>query len=356
MEQRIATLRDGLHGVGCEAYVSFVPPENEYLTGFRGTTSATILTQDEALFFCDFRYTEQAQKQVKGFAIQEMDGTLEEKVGTWLQDHGIESAGFDSTATTVHQQHMVQSAFTGILMPLPDLVRGMRMVKSPKEIEKLRQASALAESVLASMLPEIKEGIREEALAARFAYELRMGGAQGESFDMIALFGARSSLPHGMPSARRLQKSDIVLLDFGCVLNSYCSDLTRTYAYGTLPGAWFEEIYEVTLRAQYASLDAIRPGVVCHKVDAVARDIITEAGYGTYFGHGLGHGVGIEVHEAPRLNKRSSVTLEPGMVVTVEPGIYLPEQGGVRIEDLVVVTETGCERLTTSPKALRILE
>jgi len=355
MASRIERLRAGLEHTDCDGYFTLARAESEYLTGFRGTTSVVLVTQKEAHFLCDFRYTEQAELQVRDLEIHEVDGAMETRAGEWLGRLGVTNAGFDSTVLTVHQHHHIGTAFEGTLTPLPDLVRGMRMVKEVEEVAKLRAASALAESVLTDLLPGFTAGVTEEEMAARFAYELRKRGAQGESFDMIALFGARSSLPHGMPGPKALESGDIVLLDFGCVLESYCSDLTRTFAYGTLPGAWFQEIYEVTQRAQEAALEAIRPGAACRDVDGVARGIISEAGYGQYFGHGLGHGVGLEVHEAPRLNKLSSAVLEPGMIVTVEPGIYLPEKGGVRIEDLVVVTEDGCERLTTTPKDLRIL-
>jgi len=170
------------------------------------------------------------------------------------------------------------------------------------------------------------------------------------------LFGSHSSLVHGEPGDRALGRGDIVLVDLGCRLRGYCSDLTRTCVYGTIPGEWFEEVYEVVLTAQQAALDVIRPGVSCGAVDAIARDLIRDAGYGERFGHGLGHGVGIEVHEEPRLHKTSHTILEEGMVVTVEPGVYLPELGGVRIEDLVVVTEGGCACLSGAPKELKVFD
>jgi len=186
-------------------------------------------------------------------------------------------------------------------------------------------------------------------------YEFKRRGAQGASFDTIALFGQKSSLPHGRPTDKPLERGDVVLIDFGCRKNGYCSDLTRTYVYGTIPGAWFEEVYDLTLTAQKLALEAVRPGMSCRELDAVARDLITEAGHGKHFGHGLGHGVGLEIHEAPRLNPESATVLEAGMVITIEPGVYLPGKGGIRIEDLVLVTKDGGELLSGSPKELRIL-
>ena len=184
---------------------------------------------------------------------------------------------------------------------------------------------------------------------------MKKRGATGPSFDTIVLFGANSSLPHGVPGDALLKQGDIVLIDMGARLNGYCSDLTRTYVFGSIPGEWFEEIYALNLHAQRSALKAVRPGVTGREVEAVAREIMREGGLGDRFGHGLGHGVGIEVHEEPRLNTRSDSVLKAGMVVTVEPGIYLPGQGGVRIEDLVLVTESGCEVLTKLPKDLQVI-
>jgi Xaa-Pro aminopeptidase len=355
MHHRIESLRSALREAGHDAYFSLSPPANAYLAGFFGTTSAVIVTGSEAHFLCDFRYREQAAEQVHGLEVHEVTGALETRVGERLQALGVQRPAFDAAATTVYQAETVQAAFGGALQPEPTLLAGLRQIKDATEIAKLRAASALKEGVLADLLPELKEGITEAAFAARLEFEMKCRGASGPSFSPIVLFGSRSSLPHGTPGQKPLEPGDIVLIDFGCIRDGYCSDLTRTYAFGTIPGAWFEEIYSVTLTAQLAALEAVRPGAACRDVDAVARDIIRDAGFGEHFGHGLGHGVGLEIHEAPRLNQQSNAVLQPGMAVTVEPGIYLPGRGGVRIEDLVVVTETGYERLTLSPKTLKVV-
>ncbi|MCC6143945.1 MAG: aminopeptidase P family protein [Candidatus Hydrogenedentes bacterium] len=356
MTHRVDALRAILAESGSDAFFSLSPPTNFYLAGFSGTTSAVIITAKEAVLLCDFRYTEQAGTQVQGYAIEEVTGTLEVRVGECLNRLGVRKAAFEAAAHTVHQQQVVANAFSGALLPQLDLVRRLRCVKDEAEIEAIREASQLAEGVLAEVVPQIRAGMMEREIAAEIEYGFKRHGAQGPSFDTIALFGARSSLPHGMPGDRRLRPGDIVLLDFGCRRNGYCSDLTRTYAFGTIPGAWFEEIYDLTLTAQRIALEAIRPGMVCREVDAIARNLIADAGYGERFGHGLGHGVGIEIHESPRLNKESEAVLEPGMIVTVEPGIYLPGKGGVRIEDLVVVTKDGSESLSRTPKELKVLQ
>lgn len=355
MQPRINALRGRLADSGCEAFVSFAPATNQWLSGFRGSTSAIIVTQSDAIFLNDFRYTEQAAVQVTGFTLQEVPGNIQIRAGEKLAALGAASVAFEPGYMTVAELDYVKSAYSGELKAVPDMVSPLRMVKSKEEIDTIRAAGQLAEGVLADLIEDLKPGITERELAAEFEYEFKARGASGASFDTIVLFGARGSLPHGQPGDKPLEYGDIVLLDFGCRLDGYCSDLTRTFAFGTIPAAWFEEIYHLTLTAQRRALEAVGPGKPCREVDAVARDIIAQGGHGKHFGHGLGHGVGIEIHESPRLNPESMAVLAPGMVVTVEPGIYIPGQGGVRIEDLVVVTEGGCENLSKAPKELRIL-
>jgi Xaa-Pro aminopeptidase len=355
MTDRITALRSRLEAAGCDAFLSLAPPSNQYLAGFTGTTSVIIITQKEAQFLCDFRYTEQAALEVSGYAIEEMKGSLQTRAAERLAALGVATVAFEPGYMTVSERDAVAAAYSGALKPVSDIVSALRIRKSPGEIAKIRAAGELAEGVLADLVATVEPGTSERELAARFEFEFKSRGARGASFDTIALFGARSSLPHGQPGDTALETGDIVLLDFGCRLDGYCSDLTRTYAFGRIPAAWFEEVYDLTLTAQRMALEAIRPGMLCKDLDAVARSIIADAGHGAHFGHGLGHGVGIEIHEAPRLNPESQTVLEPGMIVTIEPGIYLPERGGVRIEDLVVVTQDGCENLSATPKELRIL-
>lgn len=359
MREPIERLRERLAHSESEAFVSVSPPSNQYLsgllTGFLEISSGIVVSASEAHFMCDFRYTEQAQDQVSGFEISQIKGDLLARCGERLSDMNIATAAYDPTGFTVDEMDRLTAKYDGTLIPDKDLIRSLRCRKSAEEVAAIRHASLLAEGVMTDIVPTLKPGITERELASQFEYEFKRRGATGVSFDTIALFGPRSSLPHGEPGTKALTRGDVVLLDFGCRREGYCSDLTRTYAFGTMPGAWFEEIYELTLTAQVNALEAVRPGACCRDVDAVARNIITEGGYGDYFGHGLGHGVGIEIHEPPRLNTECEITLREGMVVTVEPGIYLPGRGGVRIEDLVVVTADGCDVLTQSPKELKVL-
>ena len=355
MLHRLEKMRAAMAEADCEAFVSFNAPANEYLTGFRGSTSAVLITANAARFLSDFRYAEQAESQVEGYEIHVVKGTLETRAGEHLFAMKASKVAFDPQVTTVYQAEKFSEAFNGIVEPAGDLVRALRWIKDDEEIARLRDANDLAEEVLHEVLQELRPGMLEWELSAQIEYQFKVRGAQGPSFEPIVLFGARSSLPHGVPGDKALETGDIVLIDMGCIHRSYCSDLTRTYAFGRIPGTWFEEIYEITLEAQRAATEAVCSGALGKEVDAAARDIIAEAGYGEFFGHGLGHGVGLEVHEAPRMNMQSETALAPGMAVTIEPGIYLPGQGGVRIEDLVVVTEYGCDVLTKSAKELKVL-
>jgi len=355
MHKRLSKLRQRLQAAQCDAFFSLSRYTNTFLTGFRGSTSAILVTAGEACFLCDFRYTEQARQQVSGFSVTEVSGELDKRAGEQLKTLGVQTAGFDPAELTVYQRDVVEKAFGGPTIPLNALAAGLRLVKDTEEIAAIRAASELAEGALARILEELRPGITEREGSARLDYEFKCRGAEGPAFETIVLFGPSSSLPHGRPGDKPLEPGDIVLVDCGCIRDGYCSDLTRTFVFGRIPGVWFEEIYQVTLAAQRAALDGVAAGMRGRDVDAIARTIIAEAGYGDHFGHGLGHGVGLEVHEAPRLNMESEVLLEPGMVVTVEPGIYLPGRGGVRIEDLAVVTENGCDALTRSSKELQVL-
>lgn len=354
-EQRVTALRKRMAEWGADCFLSLHPADNLYLTGFSGTTSAVLITADRALMLCDPRYTEQARSEVRAHEVVEVLGGFLKKVGEQLVRLDPASVAFDPANLTVAQAETIEKEFGRSLTRMPDAVGSLRMHKDAGELIAIREASELAEGVLLDVLGGLREGVSEQALAATIEYEFKQRGASGPSFESIVLFGARSSLPHGQPGARTLKPGDIVLIDMGCRKAGYCSDLTRTFVFGRMPGTWFAEIYEIVRTAQQAALEAVRPGIGARDVDAVARTIITDAGYGRQFGHGLGHGVGIEVHERPRLNFESDVILEEGMVVTIEPGIYLPGQGGVRIEDLAMVTAQGCESFTRSEKELKVL-
>lgn len=356
MTDRIESLRAAVQERQCDAFLSFAPPDNQYLSGFTGSTSVIIVTPAQAVFLNDFRYTEQVSNEVQGYETAEVRGNLAHRAGERLCELGVKNVCFEPAAMTVAQLNYVKEKYDGALTPADGVVGKLRQRKDQTELDAIRDASELAEGAMLDIVAELKEGVTESEAAALLEYEFKKRGAAGVSFEPIVLFGAHSSLPHGVPGDRRLQKGDVVLVDCGCRKGGYCSDLTRTFVFGTIAQSWFQEIYDLTHQAQAAALEAVTSGTGCRDVDAVARTIITDGGYGDYFGHGLGHGVGIEVHEGPRLNPESEATLQAGMVITIEPGIYLPGKGGVRIEDLVVVTDSGCDIFTTSSKTLRVLE
>lgn len=353
--RRLDNLRNKLRENDCDAFFSIDPMDNAYLTGFFGSTSAVMVTLESARLLCDFRYAEQASSLDSGVEVVECTGDLDRRLGEQLRDAGPEQAAFDPGTLTLARFEKVQDAFRQPVSPVAGICRTLREIKEPGEIERISGASQLAEAALEEVLKTLKEGMREQEFAALLEYEFRKRGARRASFDTIALFGARSSLPHGVPTDKPLEIGDIVLIDCGCVLDGYCSDLTRTFVFGRIPGNWFLDVYECVRQAQEAAVLSVCAGARTKAVDSVARTPITQAGFGDRFGHGTGHGVGLEVHEDPRLNTQSEAVLEAGMVVTVEPGIYLPGEGGVRIEDLVTVTEEGCIVLTKTSKELRIL-
>ncbi len=353
---RLTHLRDRMQSAGVEAFFSVHPPANQYLTGFCGSTSAVVVTGNRAVFLCDFRYAEQAEDQVAPeFEVTQTAGSLLRRTGECLAECGVANAAYEPDALRVSELNAVAAAVHADLRAMPGLVGGMRQIKTSEEVEAIRKALTLAAGVHDDIVQALVPGVTEREVAARFEYEFKRRGASAAAFDTIVLFGARSSLPHGQATDRALAPGDAVLVDFGCRLGGYCSDLTRTYCFGRIPGAWFERVYEVVLTSQAAALKAAKPGMTCRELDAVARSIIQDAGYGERFGHGLGHGVGIEIHEAPRVNAEGDTVLAPGMVVTLEPGIYLPGQGGIRIEDVIVITDSGCEALSATPKELKIL-
>jgi len=350
--KRLEILQDKLARAGCDGFFSLYPATNQYLTGFRGSTSAVIVTERDQFFFCDARYTEQVRSEVTGFTVEEMSGDLCVRVAERLQFVSCGAAAFEPDQLSVSALRKMEKNFTGLLKECPGLVSDMRCVKNEEEVEIIEQAQRIAESALENVLDDLEEGISERELAAKLEYQMKAQGGDGASFDTIVLFGARSSLPHGKPSDARLHEGDIVLIDFGCRYSGYCSDLTRTFVFDSIPDDWFVGVYQTVSGAQHAALETAKAGLTCRELDAVAREHIRAAGYGEFFGHGLGHGLGIEIHEAPRLNALSETVLEPGMVVTIEPGIYVPGKGGVRIEDVIEVTSDGCRILTHAPKPM----
>ena len=319
-----------------------------YLTGYAGTNGVAVVGEGLRRFLTDFRYTAQAARQVEGFEVEQGRQDLLEDAAR----HVSGRVGFEDHTLTV-RAHERLSGFVGEgteLVAAGRLVERLRAVKDESELAAIRAAAALADEVLRLVPERGLAGRAEREVALEIETEMRLRGAE-PSFPSIVGGGANGALPHHTPGEDRIARDTLVVVDMGAILDGYCSDCTRTFATGSLDDE-AEEVYDLVLRTQVAALDRVRPGEACAGVDAFARERIADAGHGERFGHGLGHGVGLEVHEGPTLSRVGEGELRAGNVVTVEPGVYLPERFGVRIEDLVVVTGDGPEVLSSVPKDL----
>ncbi|WP_299088029.1 Xaa-Pro peptidase family protein [uncultured Metabacillus sp.] len=326
-----------------------------YMTGFTGTSGVAVISLDKAVFITDFRYTEQAAKEVEGYEIVKHTKPIIEEVTAVVKQLGIKRLGFEQDHLTYQAYASYKNALTDTeFLPVSGAVEKLRLIKSSAEIKILKEAAEIADAAYKHILTFVKPGLKEIEVANELEFFMRKNGAESSSFDMIVASGYRSALPHGVASNKEIEKGDFVTLDFGAYYKGYCSDITRTFAIGQ-PSDELKNIYAIVLEAQMRGMNGINPGMSGKEADALTRDYITEQGYGEYFGHSTGHGLGMEVHEGPALSFRSDTILEPGMVVTVEPGIYIAGLGGVRIEDDTVITESGNESLTHSPKDLIIL-
>lgn len=325
-----------------------------YITGFTGTAGVAIVTQEKAVFITDFRYTQQAQKEISGFEIVQHTKPIMEEVGLQLEKMGVKSVGFEKDDMSYAMYEVYRKAVKSELIPVSGLIEKIRLIKTEQEIKIIKAAADIADAAFSHIITYITPGKTELEVSNELEFFMRKQGASSSSFDIIVASGLRSALPHGVATDKIIEKGDFVTLDFGALYNGYVSDLTRTISVGE-PSEQLKEIYQIVLEAQLKSLDEIKAGMTGIQADAVARDHIKSKGYGDAFGHSLGHGIGLEVHEGPGLSFRSETVLEPGMVITIEPGIYVPGVGGVRIEDDTVVTATGNDKLTHSTKKLLIL-
>lgn len=325
-----------------------------YMTNFTGTAGAAIVSEDDAVFITDFRYMEQAADQIKDFRIVQHEKTMIEEVAKQLEEMKVKRAGFEKNDLTFGMYQLYKSKVAAELIPTAGLIEKLRIIKTPEELEILKQAAKIADDAFTHICGFIKAGMTELEVSNELEFFMRKQGAASSSFDTIVASGIRGALPHGVASEKKIQSGELVTLDYGALYNGYISDITRTVAVGE-PSDKMREIYEITLAAQKLAVEGIKPGMTGIQADALARDYIASKGYGDAFGHSTGHGIGLEVHESPSLSFRSETILEPNMTVTAEPGIYLPGIGGVRIEDDLVITEDGCERLTHCTKELQIL-
>ena len=312
-----------------------------YATGFHsmGTDGLALITRSHAYYFTDSRYTEAAERAIPAAVHREVQAGrgYTVLVNEVIREESLQKIGFEDAYMTVQEYERYRKALSCELVAATDLMLQLRMVKSEEELEAMIGAQRIAEKALEDILKEIRPGVSEKEIAARLQYLMLHYGAADMSFDPIVVSGPNGSLPHGVPSEKLIQSGEFVTMDFGCVYHGYCSDMTRTVAVGSVTDE-MQEVYQTVLRAQLAGIEAAKAGVTGKEVDGAARAVITEAGYGKYFGHSFGHGVGVEIHEAPNASPMNEKPLPKGAVISAEPGIYLPGKLGVRIEDVIVLT------------------
>ncbi|MFQ3542807.1 aminopeptidase P family protein [Halobacillus rhizosphaerae] len=322
-----------------------------YMSDFTGSSGVLLITADEAIIITDFRYTEQAAEQAGQFTMVEHKVPMTEEIANQVKKLGINKLGFEKSHVTYSVYEQYKSKIEAELVPVSGLVEKLRLIKTEEELTILKDAAKIADDAFEHILGFIKPGVKEIDVSNELEFFMRKQGATSSSFDIIVASGYRSALPHGVASEKEIQSGELVTLDFGALYKGYCSDITRTVAVGEISDE-LHKIYHTVLEAQLKGMEGLKAGITGVEADALTRDYIKEQGYGQYFGHSTGHGVGLDVHEGPGLSFRSNEVLEPGMVVTVEPGIYVPNVGGCRIEDDAVITDNGNERLSFSKKEL----
>lgn len=324
-----------------------------YITGYRGDTGYAYISKDRKIIFTDFRYIFQAQAEAVGYEVIDIanDGYAKTIVKVVMEGN-LKSLGFEEEEMSYAEYSKLKKELGDVtLIPYHGELASLRMVKTTEELSFIKEAEHIGDIAFSKILDEIKPGVTEIEIAAKLEYIMKTNGAEGISFDPIVASGINSSMPHAVPSRKKIEKGDFLTLDFGCLYNGYCSDMTRTIVVGKASEKQ-KEIYQTVLEAQMAVLNQVKAGMVGRDIDKIARDIIYNAGYEGCFGHGLGHSVGLFIHESPRASLKSEDIVQENMTLTVEPGIYVKDFGGVRIEDLVVLTKDGCINFTNSPKEL----
>lgn len=352
--QQLAKLRKSFIANDIDGLLVTSTKNRRYMTNFTGTAGVALISSNDAVFITDFRYVEQAKKQVQGFKIQQHKGPIMEEVAALAEQLGIKRLGFEQDHMSFGMYQSYKQAFNQELVPISGIIENLRLIKTNAELKILKEAAEIADAAFDHIIKYIKPGRTELEVSNELEFFMRKQGAASSSFDIIVASGYRSALPHGVASEKIIENGELVTLDFGAYYKGYCSDITRTVAVGQ-PSDQLKEIYDVVLNAQLRGMNGIKAGITGKQADAFTRDYITEKGYGEYFGHSTGHGIGLDIHEGPTLSPKTDIILEPDMVVTVEPGVYVAGVGGVRIEDDAVITSDGNYSLTHSPKELVIL-
>lgn len=350
LEKLCASLKDG------EGALITDEINRRYFTDFPSSDGFLFAFKDGAVFATDSRYIEAAQKKIKD--CQVLETGVNARVKDIAEKHGCKRIYIQSEITTVSQLKRYEKSLSDFEIisddTLDNMISELRMVKSDEEKDKIIKAQRIAEKAFQHILSFIKPGVSEKDISLELDFFMLRNGAEALSFETIAVSGKNSSMPHGVPGEKKIEKGDFITMDFGAVVEGCHSDMTRTVAVGSVSEKQ-RSIYNIVLKAKNACLAGLKEGITGKEADAIARDIIAAEGYGRYFGHGTGHGVGYEIHEKPNLSPRNEKLLKRGEIVTVEPGIYLPGEFGVRIEDMAFITPDGCENLTNAPEELIII-
>ncbi len=325
-----------------------------YAAEFDIAEGYAIVSKDGARYFTDSRYIESAQNNIHDFEVIDFGRDLFGELNQAIADFGITTLGFEEAYLTVAELDGFTSRLNAKFVPVQERINAFRASKEPWELERMIKAQEITDRAFTEVCGRVREGMTEKELAAELIYCLYKNGGEGLSFDPIVVSGPNTSMPHGVPGDRKLQKGDFITMDFGVIYQGYCSDMTRTVALGYATEE-MKKVYQTVLEAQLAGIAASKAGVSGKAVDAAARDVITAAGYGNFFGHGYGHSLGLEIHENPNCNLRNDGPIPENAVCSAEPGIYLPGKFGVRIEDVVIFESDGCRDITKSPKDLLIL-
>jgi Xaa-Pro aminopeptidase len=355
LRKRLETIRSKIKENEIDGILITKRENYMYLSGFTGSSAYLVITSDSADLITDFRYIEQATKQAPLFNIIKYKGNVAIEINNALKRNNVEKLGFESIDLTYDKYEDYSSKFeVKELIPLKNIIESIRMIKDSEELQFIKKAVEIADGAFLNVLPLIKPGILETEVSAEIEYFMKKQGAQGSSFQTIVASGARSAMPHGVASNKEIKNGDVIIMDYGAIYQGYCSDITRTIFLGK-PDEKMTKIYDIVLRAQKEALNGAHKGLKGREIDSIAREIINNSRYEKNFGHGLGHGVGLEIHEEPRFAPSDDNTMENGMVVTVEPGIYVEGYGGVRIEDMIVIKDDQPEILTRATKELIVL-
>ncbi|MEK9139174.1 MAG: Xaa-Pro peptidase family protein [Bacteroidota bacterium] len=354
-KRRLALLRETMRQEKFDAFVVSALPHIRYLAGFSGSNALCIVRRSDVFFLTDSRYTLQSKHEVKGWKRGISSNDLFDECGKRGLFRGCRRIGFESHSLTYAQYRRLKKVSAGAsFVPTTDIIEALVVVKQRGEVECMREAISISDRVFGEIIGKIKPGVAELDIAAEISYLHKTHGAEKDAFEPIVASGERGALPHARASGKRIKRGELVTLDFGCSVRGYNSDITRTVAVGR-PTAEAKKMYHVVLHAQCAAIDAAKGGMSAKKLDAVARGCIAKEGYGRYFTHSLGHGLGLQVHERPRVSSLSKEQLQVGSVITIEPGVYIPRLGGVRIEDDVLLKPDGCEVLNSAPKEFMVV-